>query len=86
MQSPESMTDHDTGDSTSDVTQSAKMTASIAGHSGRPSDLEEVSNSSHCIIRCQQGVPILNEQFLHAQHCVCSEYRYTDSAGSTRIR
>ena len=52
MQSPESLEDHDTEDSTSDVTQSSEMTASIAGYSGRPSDLEDVSNSSHCIIRC----------------------------------
>ena len=82
MQSPESLTDHDTEDSTSDVTQSSEMTASIAGHSGRPSDLEDVSNSSHCIIRCQQEVSILNV-FLHAQHYSRKD---TDSAGSTRMR
>ena len=60
MQSPESLTDHDPEDSTADVTPPTEMTASITGHSGRPSDLEDVSNSSHCIIRCQQGVSILN--------------------------
>ena len=42
MQSPESLTDHDTEDSTTDVTHSSEMTASIAGHSGGLSDLEDV--------------------------------------------
>ena len=58
MQSPESLTDHDPEDSAADVTQSTEMTASIAGYSGSLSDLEDVRNSSHCIIRCQQGVTI----------------------------
>ena len=60
MQYPESLEDHDTEDSTADVTQSSEITGSFAGHSGRPSDLEDVRNSSHCIIRCQQGVSILD--------------------------
>ena len=60
MQPPEGVEDHDTEDSTADVTQSPEMTASIAGHSGRLSDLEDVRNSSHCIIGCQQEVSILN--------------------------
>ena len=42
MQSPERLTDHDTKDSTADVTQVSEMTESIAGHSGGLSDLEDV--------------------------------------------
>ena len=52
MQYPESLEDHDTEDSTADVTQSFGVTTLIAGHCGRLSDLEDVSNSRHSMIRC----------------------------------